>query len=345
MRTIPVVSGDDRIRLMGRLDATQKPIALDWTGTGAEVLLRGSNLWARLEAPVASPVMWMIVLADGHPVTRFPVQKGCRSYPLLLGMDADKTRLVTLMKETQCMPDSPEATVLLHSFRSDGELLPVPPRSRLIEFVGDSLTSGEGALAPNGNDEWITPWFTAWGNYPFVTAEKLNADFRILSQSGYGVCWDWQHEKSGNMSDGYEKTVGVLSGPAAEARGCTKSWTFDPQPDIVCVRLTTNDQNGMNMKQSFNADKETVITGCQSLLRTIRRRNPSAKIVWILPSSDCHPEVAAEAVTRCLAEGMENLFTVTLPDYGPDDMGARFHPNARWNRAAGLILADKLAAL
>lgn len=345
MRTIPVVPGDDRIRLMGRLDATQKPIALDWTGTGAEVLFRGSALWARLEAPVASPVMWMIVLADGHPVARFPVQKGCRAYPLLLGMDAEKTRLVTLMKETQCMPDSPEATVLLHSFRTDGELLPVPPRSRLIEFVGDSLTSGEGALAPNGNDEWITPWFTAWGNYPFVVAEKLNADFRILSQSGYGVCWSWEHNPAGNMSDGYEKTVGVLSGKAAEARGCTKPWSFDPQPDIVCIRLTTNDQNGMNMKQSFDADRETVITGCQALIRTVRRRNPAAKIVWILPSTDCHPEVAAEAVTRCLAEGMENLFAVTLPDYGPDDMGARFHPNARWNRNAGLILAEKLAAL
>ena len=345
MRTIPVVSGDDRIRLMGRLDATQKPIALDWTGTGAEVLFRGSALWARLEAPVAAPVMWMIVLADGRPVARFPVQKGCRAYPLLLGMDAEKTRLVTLMKETQCMPDSPEATVLLHSFRTDGELLPVPPRSRLIEFVGDSLTSGEGALAPNGNDEWITPWFTAWGNYPFVVAEKLDADFRILSQSGYGVCWSWEHNPAGNMSDGYEKTVGVLSGKAAEARGCTKPWSFDPQPDTVCIRLTTNDQNGMNMKQSFDADKETVITGCQSLIRTVRRRNPAAKIVWILPSTDCHPELAAEAVSRCLAEGMENLFTVNLPDYGPDDMGARFHPNARWNRNAGLILAEKLSAL
>ena len=345
MITHPVTASDPLIRVTGRLDPDQRPLALDWTGSSVEVRFRGTALRAELEAPAAAPVMWMIVLCDGYPVGRFPVEQGRRFYPLVLGMEAEKERVVTLMKETQPMPSDPEATVFIHSLQADGELLPLPPRPYFIEFVGDSLTSGEGALAPSGNDEWITPWFTAWGNYPYTACRELNADFQILSQSGYGVCWDWQHAEENNMSDGYELTAGVLSGPAAEARGCRKPWDFSRQPDIVCIRLTTNDQNGMNMRNSFEADHETVILGSENLIRKIRRNNPTAKIVWILPSSDCHPELAAEAVHRCLAEGMEQLYTFTLPDYGPGDMGARFHPCARWNRNAGHLLAGYLKTL
>ena len=281
------------IRLMGRLDPEQKPIALDWTGSGIEFRFRGTGTWARLEAPAASPVMWMIVLADGRPITRFPVEPGMRMYPLLLGLEAEKERTVTLMKETQCMPDSPEATVLLHSLRIDGELLELPERDCRIEFIGDSLTSGEGALAARGNEEWVTPWFTARGNYSWYACEALNAERSILSQSGWGVCWDWQHTEINNMSDAYEYTVGVLGGPEAEARGCRKPWDFSRwQPDIVCIRLLTNDNNGINERQSYEKDRETVIRGAMGLIRKVRKDNPRAKIVWILPGSDCRPELA-----------------------------------------------------
>ena len=164
-------------------------------------------------------------------------------------MEPQNARTVTLMKETQCMPDSPEATVLLHSLRMNGELGELPSRDLKIEFVGDSLTSGEGSLAPRGNDEWITQWFSARGNYSWVACDALNAERRILSQSGWGVCWDWEHNPDHTLTAHYEEIAGVLRGPAAEKRGCTKPYDFAAwQPDIVCIRLGTNDNNGMNVR-------------------------------------------------------------------------------------------------
>ena len=158
------------------------------------------------------------------------------------------------------MPGSPEATVLLHSLRIDGELLELPERNKRIEFIGDSLTSGEGALAARDNMEWVTPWFTSRGNYSWYACDALNAERSILSQSGWGCCWDYQHTEANNMSDAYEYTVGVLNGPEAEARGCRKPWDFsDWQPDIVCIRLLTNDNNGMIERRSFEEDREKVI--------------------------------------------------------------------------------------
>jgi len=341
---VKVTAGLSTVRLIGRLDPEQDPIALDWTGSGAEVQFRGSNLWAELEATAPSPIFWMIVLADGCPIGRFPVEPGVRFYPLTLGMEPERTRMITLMKETQCMPDAPEATVLLRSLRYEGTLEEPVPRKRKIEFIGDSLTSGEGALAPRGNEEWITPWFSARGNYSWYACEMLDAERSVLSQSGWGVNWDWQHEEAHTLSGGYELTVGVLQGDAAEKRGCRKPWNFAAwQPDCVCIRLMTNDNNGMNQMDSFPADRERAIQGCVDLLRKVRRCNPQALIVWILPGSDCRPEMAREAVERVQREGEERATIFTLPDYGEADLGARGHPNAEWNRKAGELLGAFLS--
>ena len=102
---------------------------------------------------------------------------------LVLGMSADNTRKVTLMKETQAMPAAPEATVMVHGLRYEGELLPLPEPALRIEFIGDSLTSGEGALAPKDNDEWISLWFTACGNYSHYACKALNAERRSRAAS------------------------------------------------------------------------------------------------------------------------------------------------------------------
>ena len=346
MNWLNITADRDDLRILGRLDPSSSPLALDWTGSGLEFRFRGSSCWVELEAPALSPVFWMIVLADGCPVARFPVEPGCRFYPLLLGMEAEQSRTVTLLKETQCMPDSPEATVLLRTLRHDGELLPLPPCALKIEFIGDSLTSGEGALAPRDNPDWITPWFSSRANYSWYACHELNAERHVLSQSGWGVCWDWEHTPSHNLSDGYERTVGVLSGPAAEARGCQKPWDFASwQPDIVCIRLLSNDVNGMNQRNSFEQDRQTVVDGCAALLRKVRAANPGAKTVWILPGSMSRPELGEEAVARARSEGLQNLSTFRLPDYTPEDFGARAHPNADWNRRAGLLLAEHLKTL
>ena len=346
METIPVNPENPKLRILGRMDRTQRPICLDWTGSGLEVRHRGSDIWAEIEAPEKSPIFWMIVLSDGNPVCRFPVEPGIRFYPLILGMEAEKERTVTLMKETQCMPDSPAATIRVHTLRYEGELLPLPEYDLKIEFIGDSLTSGEGSLAPRGNDEWITPWFSARGNYSWYACRMLNAERRILSQSGYGVLWNWMHEAQGNMSDGYEQIAGVLKSPEAEARGCGKAYDFSGWPaDFVCIRLGSNDAGGMNARQSYEQDREELREGCLRLIRKVRKNNPKAKIVWILPDSGCHPEIAAAAVEQARAEGMEQIYTFALPDYHEEDCGARNHPNAEWNRMAGEKLGAYLQTL
>ena len=318
--TIPITADNPRLRLLGRMDPEQKYPCLDWTGSGLEVRHRGGNIWAEMEAPESTPIFYVIVLSDGCPVCRFPVEPGIRFYPLILGMEADKERTVTLLE--------------------------LPGYDLKIEFIGDSLTSGEGALAPRGNEEWITSWFTARGNYSWYACRMLNAERRILSQSGYGTVWNYLHDETRNMSDGYEQIAGVLRGPEAEARGCQKAYDFASWPaDIVCIRLLSNDAGGMNHLQSFERDREGLIRGCAALIEKVRRNNPKARIVWIKPDTGCHPEIADEAAALVREKGLTGIHTFALPDYHPEDCGARSHPNAEWNRMAGTLLGEYLKSL
>ena len=55
---------------------------------------------------------------------------------------------VTVVRDTQPVQEDGELFVHAHRLRTDGELLPLPDRALTIEFIGDSLTSGEGLTGP-----------------------------------------------------------------------------------------------------------------------------------------------------------------------------------------------------
>ena len=51
-----------------------------------------------------------------------------------------------------------------------------------------------------------------------------------------------------------------------------------------------------------------------------------------------------EAVRRAQGE-MKDVYAFTIPDYGPEDMGARWHPNAEYNRKVGNMLGEFLKGI
>ena len=48
----------------------------------------------------------------------------------------------------------------------DGEFLVLPDPEYRLEFVGDSITSGEGTMGPVGEEDWISAFFSAENTYP-----------------------------------------------------------------------------------------------------------------------------------------------------------------------------------
>jgi len=345
LKTIPMKDAA-LVQVHGRTTACREPLTLFWSASGLEMNLKAGELWVEFETDYSVHAQWVSVLLNGAHIGRFLLPKGRVWMPILHGLNPEKVNHIEIIRDVQAMPTDPDCILQIHALRTDGEFVPVEPKTMKLEIIGDSITSAEGSIGAKEETDWIAPLFCSARGYAFTTAKALNADLHVLSQSGWGVNWDWQHMEAHNMTDGYELVAGVLEGPAAEKRGCRKMNDFSAwQPDLVCIRLMTNDWNGIRERNSLEADREKVISGCERLIRKVRKNNPEAGIVWILPGSDSHPELAAEAVARLRREGMDRLRTFTLPDWGPEDFGARAHPNAAWNRKAGGLLADFLKTL
>lgn len=63
---------------------------------------------------------------------------------------------MTLLRDTQPVAEDTRLHVTAHRLRTDGVLLPLPERPLAMEFIGDSLTSGEGLAGPQSAMEWRT---------------------------------------------------------------------------------------------------------------------------------------------------------------------------------------------
>ncbi|WP_341349716.1 hypothetical protein [Clostridium butyricum] len=62
-------------------------------------------------------------------------------------------------------------------------------------------------------------WFSTTNNYAVITSKKLDADFRILSQSGWGVLCGWDNNPNHALPRYYEQVCGVVNGKINEELG------------------------------------------------------------------------------------------------------------------------------
>ena len=102
---------------------------------------------------------------------------------------------------------------------------------------------------------------------------------------------------------------------------------------------------GLRARGANEENTRELICGASAFLKKVRLHNPDAYILWILPASDTMPELGVQVVDKCVQEGMDRVSCFALPDYGPEDMGARNHPNAAYNARAGLLMAQHLKQL
>lgn len=324
----------ENLRILGRSDLAA-PLKLYWTASGVEFDFRGSSLELDIEADFAIHEPWISLSLNGNMILRQPLSKGRVILPALRGLDPNQPNHVLLLRETQPMPVDPDCTVILHALRYEGEMAPLPAPKARIEFIGDSITSGEGGMGCPLDTEWLPIWFTAKQGFGVRTGEKLGAEVRILSQSGWGVRSSWDNDPQCNMPAYYEQVCGVVSGGK---NACDKPYDFASWPaDIVCCVLGCNDQGAINQPEprvdpvtgvSFKQTVETLPLledAMLDFLRKLRRCNPNAKLVWALYENlDAIITVGKNAVKRFLAEGGKDASFVVLPPVV--DSGARFHP-------------------
>ncbi len=333
------------IRRLGRMIETSDCIELDWTASGFEVELKGTGLWVEMEAMGDDASSWVSVTVDGMPVSRFIVDRTRRWYSVFRTTKASFTRRISLFKEME----SSGTPIAIYGVRYEGDLLSLPEPSMRIEFIGDSITTAEGALGPANDEEYTPMWATAVGNYTYFCTQSLNAERRVLSRSGYGLAWDWQFKRENNMADGYDRIVGPRTDASSVARGCQKPYDFSSwKADFVCIRLTSNDCGGIRKQEDETVRAalwQELAERCFAFTQKIRDCNPSARIVWIHPTlRSTNLPVMYGTFAKMVSE-IPRVYLTALTDYVESDFGARRHPNAAYHKRIGLELARFLHAL
>lgn len=340
------------------------PLPLFFNGSAVEVNVSGSELWIDIEVGYHVHEMWVTCEINGELMSRQMLMPG--RYPLCMfrGMSPDAVKNVRFTRELQAMTEDEDCYLLVHGLQADGTFYPVPQKKYTLEFVGDSITSGEGTYGAKTDTDWIPMYMGYSRNYAKMVAEALDADAYLISQGGWGVLSSWDANPHHNIPSRYEMLCGLCSGPVNEKLGSFTSYDFTGRTiDALIVNLGTNDASafvnpawtdpatGETFEQRLNPDgtfhkddlsrfKDAVI----AFLKMLRKNNPQAHIVWCYGMLGYELSLAInDAINQYLAEsGDHNVLFLQLPNTTAETVGSHEHPGEKSHRRAAQVIIEYL---
>lgn len=231
------------------------PVVLWRNGSGIEFTTNASAVWVRFEADWQRMEQWVAIDLDGVQIQRFAVARGTSEMQIFGNMNPGQLRdwHVRIVRENQSEPGDDQQYLAITALRVEGVeqgsgFTPVEPYARRIEFIGDSITTGEGATGARGDNDWSSVFFSYENSYANLVGRALNADVRVCSQSGWGLRADWRNDRANRIPLIYEKVCGASTGEPQQARGSQDAYDFSSwQPQAVVINLGTNDRNGFRM--------------------------------------------------------------------------------------------------
>ena len=273
---------------------------------------------------------------------------------------------VKFYRELQAMSEDDNCHVLVKGFRTDGEFLPVEDKPFKLEFIGDSITSGEGTYGASKDTEWLAMYMSSSRHYASIIEKAMNAEARIISQGGWGVYCGWDNDVRHNIPSVYEPVCGLATGPVNEALGAARAYDYSKWvPNAIIINLCTNDNSAFyqpelmvpgvgpckqrkNEDGSYNReDIEKVKSGINKFLKMVRKNNPTSHILWVygMLGNEMQPEII-DAISKYKAEtGDENVAYLELPNTDEVTVGSHGHPgylsHVKAARVLGKYLSDK----
>lgn len=325
-------------------------LPLFWGGAAFEINVKAKEVWINVSSDYNQHEIFLAVEINGYQITRFVVPKEPTLICIAKNLNPEKENLITLIKDTQPMPGDNQHSLLIHEIAldDDGSFNPLVQRKMKIEFVGDSITSGEGLAGKSDEMDWITPWMCASKTYAVQTAKMLDADWNTMGQCGWGICWGWDANKTSVIPPYYEQVCGILNSDYQKKLGCLENYDFNGGSDFVVINLGTNDNSGFKSDGGKNLDKNEITAEVQRFLKVIRSHNPAAKIIWVwgMLKLDVVPSLIQAGIKDYIKESDDkNVFSLELPSMENEkteaDKGSRGHPGPLTHRMA----AEKIVEL
>lgn len=338
----------DNVKPLGRTHQLPDALWLCFSGTGAEFTFHGS----RCEVTIAGDInaypskrdelVRIAIYVDGVRVVDEMIDAREKTFTVL---DADEARdhVVRIVKLSETAMST--CGVRAISVDDPAGIRPTPAKARKIEFIGDSITCGYGVDDEVAEHHFSTTTEDVTRAYAYRTAEMLDADYSLVSISGYGII-------SGYTATGAEKVtaqqlprfyekLGFSYGTFQKKIAATIKWDFDAfQPDLIVINLGTNDD-------SYTLDhpdrREEYRAAYVEFLKVVRRNNPDATILCTLGvmGDRLYPMVYRAVQDYTAETGDTNIHTMKFDvQKASDGYVADWHPTAVTHGKA----AEKLTA-
>ncbi len=316
--------------------------AFDFTGTKCEITIQGDNV--SQSSSNDGNYARVGIYVNGERVVDDLLTEPEKTYAVFESETAEEAEIrVVKLSETAM------SCLAVKEIRADGEISPAPEKELFLEFVGDSITCGYGVDDEDKNHHFSTATEDVTKAYAYRTAEALNADYSMVSISGYGIISGYTDNgkkvKNQRVPPYYDK-LGFSYGGFAEDKPQNYKWDFSGrEPDAVIVNLGTNDDSYCGDDSEKQAEyKDAYI----EFLKKIRENNPNAEIVCALGimGDRLFPTVEQAAAEYSGQTGDTRVHTVHLTPQDPaDGYAADWHPTSATHAKAAEKMAGELRTI
>lgn len=259
---------DPRISVMGRVDrADPKRVRIGFPGVTLRIALSGSELGLR--GACTSAECQLIVIVDGAASRPLRLPQGTADTLLVKGL-APGVHHVDIVRRTEHWQGiwTVEGVLL----GAHGELTePKPWPERKLQFIGDSVTSGEGAdRQASGGGTGQAATADAYGSYGMILARALNAQCHLISYGGRGLIRNYEGKR--NVVNAPQFFELALPDESRHSPWDHRAYV----PDLVFISLGTND---FNFGIGPFPTAEDFAGAYVAFLKRIRSLYPNAKVL------------------------------------------------------------------
>ncbi|MGN1147049.1 MAG: GDSL-type esterase/lipase family protein [Lachnospiraceae bacterium] len=331
------IPNTDNVKTIGRTYLLEDTLWMAFSGSGAEFQFSGKKVTITLTGDNTSMLSSraddqarIAIYVNGERVVDDMMDEAEKSYTVFDSDTAAECDIKVIKLSETAM-----STVGIKSIEVDGEaeIAPAGAKEHFIEFVGDSITCGYGVDDEDRDHHFSTKTEDVTRAYAYKTAEALDADYSMVSISGYGIISGYTGDGSEKISvqtlPQYYDKLGFSYGQYMGKTPADIEWGFtDYTPDLIVINLGTNDDS---YTLDYEDRQEEYRAAYVEFLKEVRSHNPEATILCVLGimGDRLYPTVEQAVADYTAETGDENIssmkFDVQLPS---DGYVADWHPTA-----------------
>lgn len=347
MNTIGITS--KTVKLLGRSLYQDGVLWLASSGSGIEFTFEGTDLSVTIlgddNAVDGTEQARIAVYVDHDRILDDMVATPSKTYRLLpQGQRRRAKHHIHIIKLTESAMSIVGIKELLAD--ADAAIRPSETRPLKLEFIGDSITCGYGVDDADLTHAFSTKTEDVTRAYAYLAAQTLQADYQMVSYSGYGVYSGYTEENVRSLDElvpPYYPLVGFSRGTVNGKAIAMTDWDFTQYtPDLIVINLGTNDDSYCQDE----TDRQEAFVKCyQNFLKLIREKNPDAYLLCVYGLMNNrlthHIEKAVSAYTAETAD--QHISFLPLPTQTEEDgYVVNYHPSPATHKNAARIVSDKI---